>query len=114
MPTNHSASGTYKAEEFLPSEALDLTLEQVLALLIYKISRHPENVNITFVNTPRIKVLEFDVHPNDRCMVLGRDGFMIRALRTLSKAILGPSVKEFRYNIDITPDAVSENQITTE
>lgn len=100
----HSQSGTYQLLDLVPEAAQQLTLEQVLALLVSMIVSRPDDVEVVVVNSGRIKVVEFDVHPQDRGQLLGRSGYTIHALRTISKAILGPLTKRFSYRIDMTGD----------
>ena len=104
----HTTSGTYRAEKLIPEAAQELTLEQILTLLVSRIVSNPEDVEVNVVSTQKIKVIEFDVHPDDRGPILGRQGQTISALRTLSKAMLGARVKEFSYRIDLTHDDVAQ------
>jgi predicted RNA-binding protein YlqC (UPF0109 family) len=98
---NHSDSGSYTIDEMLPEEARNLTLEQVMTILAYHIAENPEDIEVAVVNTDRIKVIEFDMHPSDRGPVIGRNGYIIKALHTVAKAILGSSAKDFTYKIDV-------------
>jgi predicted RNA-binding protein YlqC (UPF0109 family) len=111
---NHSPSGTYPITEFLSQEVRELTIEQVIALLVYNICSLSDDVDVTIVDSPRIKVIEFDTNPTDRKFVLGRHGYIIDAIRTIAKAILGPRVKDFRYDVDLTPNSVSRKSNATE
>ena len=100
----HSETGTYSVAELIPEECLDLTLEQILALLAAKIVDHPDDVQIHVVNTSRIKVIEFQPRPEDQGPLLGRKGYTVHALRTISKAILGPLTKRYSYKVSIAHD----------
>ena len=100
----HSETGTYRVEELLPKECLDLTLEQILTLLAAKIGDHPDDVQVHGVDTPRVKMIEFQSRPEDQGPLLGRKGYTVHALRTISKAILGPLVKQYSYKVSITHD----------
>lgn len=100
----HSETGTYRIEELLPPEVLDLTLEQVLTLLVQHIVRKPETVKIHIANTARIKAIEFSIHPSDMAQLLGSKGYTVYAFRTIAKAILGPLVRRYRYTVSVTHD----------
>jgi len=110
MSEQHTVSGTYRAEKLVPEAAQELTLEQILTLLVSKIVSRPDEVEVNVVTTQKIKVIEFDVAPEDRGPILGRQGQTIQALRTLSKAILGARVKDFSYRIDLTHDDVANKR----
>lgn len=101
----HLENGQYTLEDLVPEDVCDLTLEQVMALLVYKIVEHPDELEAAVVSTDRIKVIEFDLHPNDRGPVIGRNGYTIKALHTIAKAILGEFSKNCSYRIDVRSDA---------
>lgn len=105
----HSDNGTYTIDDMIPEEARDLTLEQVMSILAYYIAENPEEIDVAVVNTDRIKVLEFDMHPSDRGPVIGRNGYIIKALHTVAKAILGASAKNFTYRIDVRGGSDNDN-----
>ena len=99
-------TGTYPFNEFLPESARNLTIEQVLALLAYKIVSRPEAARLVVTNASRTCVVEFDVDPQDCGPMLGRGGYIISAIRTLAKAMLGSRVKDVNYRVELTPDSV--------
>lgn len=105
----HTNDGTYRIDTLLTPEMRDMTLEQVMTLLVYKIVKHPEDVEVVFASMPRRRVLDFDMHPSDRGCIIGKSGYIIQALRTIAKAILGPDCKLYRYSIEVAPDAFSQN-----
>ena len=100
----HSENGTYQANDLIPDACKDMTLEQVLTLLVTHIVSAPEQVLVHVANTDRIKVVEFEVPSQDVAQLLGSKGYTVHALRTISKAILGPLVKQFSYKISVTYD----------
>lgn len=100
----HLENGNYTSDELVPEDARDLTLEQVIALLVYKIAEYPDEMEAAVVSTDRIKVIEFDLHPSDRGPVIGRNGYIIKALHTVVKAILGERSKNCSYRIDVRGD----------
>jgi len=108
MSNDHTVSGTYRAEKLIPEAVQDLTLEQILTLVVSRIVSRPDEVEVNVVSTQKIKVIEFDVAPEDRGPILGKNGYTIQALRTISKAILGARVKDFSYRIDLTHDDVAK------
>jgi predicted RNA-binding protein YlqC (UPF0109 family) len=97
----NSSSGTYRAEDLIPAECRDLTLEQVLTLLVVHIVGTPADVLVHVANTDRIKLIEFEVASRDMAQLLGSEGRTVHALRTISKAVLGPLVKKFSYKIGV-------------
>lgn len=100
----HSASQTYSVAELVPEEHHDLTMEQILALLVSRIVNYPEDVRVHVANEGRIKAVEFEIRTEDQGQLLGRDGYTIHALRTISKAILGALVKQYSYKVGVVPD----------
>ncbi|KKK55960.1 hypothetical protein LCGC14_3069310 [marine sediment metagenome] len=106
----HSKSQTYQAEDLIPDACKDMTLEQVLTLLVTRIVGSPEQLLIHVVNTDRIKVIEFEVPSEDVAQLLGRRGYTVHALRTISKAILGPLVKRFSYQVSIKSDGQDDRR----
>ena len=105
--SNHTPDGTYKVADLLTPEMRAMTLEQILLLLIYKIVQNPDTIEVVFASLPRRKILDVDIHPKDRRFVIGRSGYIIQALRTIAKAILGPDCKDYIYTIEVTPDSIS-------
>jgi len=101
----HNDTQTYQASDLVPDTCKDMTLEQVLTLLVTRIVSEPGQVLVHVVNTDRIKVIEFEVLSRDMAQLLGREGYTVHALRTISKAILGPLVKQFSYKVSVTPDS---------
>jgi predicted RNA-binding protein YlqC (UPF0109 family) len=101
IKVQHSESGTYNAADLIPEECKDLTLEQVLTLLVTHIVAHPEQVSVHIASIDRLKTIEFEILPDDMAQLLGSKGYTANAIRTISKAILGPLVKEFTYRLGV-------------
>ncbi len=47
---------------------------------------HPEKVHVTEIPQPNLTIYELEVAPDDMGKVIGRQGRMINAIRTLVKA----------------------------
>jgi len=82
----------------------NLTIEEILTLLVTHIVSDPDAVEVTFLDGDSLKVVEFDVSPQDRGPLLGKDGRTLSAMRTLTKAMLGARVRNVRYNIGMVND----------
>lgn len=106
--SDHSESGVYKAGNLIDQLDEDLTLEQILTLVVTKIVENPDDVEVNVVNTQTIKVVEFKVDPSDFPLVLGSDGRIIKALRTIAKAILGARSKQFSYHVSLAGDKYND------
>jgi predicted RNA-binding protein YlqC (UPF0109 family) len=62
-------------------------LDRALNHLVREIVDHPDEVSVTFVDTPRGELLEVRVHPEDLGRVIGRSGRTAKALRTVVNAL---------------------------
>lgn len=58
-------------------------LEEALEHLVKGIVEHPDDVNVRASRTRKGKVLEVRVHPDDLGKVIGRNGRIATALRTV-------------------------------
>lgn len=62
-------------------------LEEALEHLVKGIVEHPDDVNVRAGRTRKGKVLEVRVHPDDLGKVIGRNGRIATALRTVVGAL---------------------------
>lgn len=63
--------------------------KEMLVALVTKIVDYPDQVSVTEVEGERAAILELRVHESDVGKVIGREGRIINALRTLVKAAAG-------------------------
>lgn len=68
-------------------------LEAAVEHLVRGIVDNPDDVNVDLVTGRRGRTLEVRVHPDDLGKVIGRSGRTARALRTVTTALGGRSVR---------------------
>lgn len=102
----HTKTGNYRVAELVPPGTEDLTVEQLLTILVSRIVNCPDDMEVIVVNSGRVKVIEFDVPSDQRGPILGRSGHIIQAVRSISKALLGPRAKLYSYRVDLTGDGI--------
>lgn len=68
-------------------------LEEALEHLVKGIVEHPDEVRVRSRELRRGQVLEVRVHPDDIGKVIGRNGRIAKALRTVITAIGGRNVR---------------------
>ncbi|MCD6119720.1 KH domain-containing protein [bacterium] len=73
--------------------------KELLVALVTKIVDHPDEVVVTEVEGERAAILELRVHESDVGKVIGRDGRIINALRTLVKAAAGRENKRITIEL---------------
>ena len=61
-------------------------LKDIIDFLLKLIVDFPEKVQINEVNGEKITVLEISVDPNDTGKIIGKQGRVIKAMRTIVKA----------------------------
>ena len=61
-------------------------MPELLAQIIRNIVEHPDQVRVEPVNTERALVMQVSVAPEDVGKVIGREGRIINALRTLVRS----------------------------
>ncbi|HYE78287.1 MAG TPA: KH domain-containing protein [bacterium] len=77
-------------------------MEALLRAIVSELVEHPEEITISPKRSPRGTVLELRVHPNDTARIIGKQGRVINALRTIAKAA-GTKDQERIYLHLITP-----------
>ena len=70
-----------------------MLVDEALEHLVKGIVDNPEDVTITEKNSRRGATLEVRVNPQDIGKVIGRNGRTARALRTVTSALAGHSVR---------------------
>ena len=73
--------------------------KELLVALVTKIVDHPEEVTVTEVEGERAAILELRVNESDVGKVIGREGKIINALRTLVKAAAGRESKRITIEL---------------
>ncbi len=58
----------------------------MIEFLLKLIVDYPDKVQINEVNEERVTVLEISVHPNDVGKIIGKQGRVIKAIRTIVRA----------------------------
>ena len=61
-------------------------LNDIIEFLLKSIVDYPDKVQINRVNGERVTVLEISVHPSDIGKIIGKQGRVIKAIRTIVKA----------------------------
>ncbi len=73
--------------------------KEMLVALVTKIVDYPDQVSVTEVEGERAAILELRVHESDVGKVIGREGRIINALRTLVKAAAGRENKRITIEL---------------
>ena len=74
-------------------------MKEILADLVCAIVDHPDEVTVVSEETEHAITLTLSVHPDDMGMVIGRQGRIAKAIRTLIKAASAGLDK--KVNVDI-------------
>lgn len=61
-------------------------MEALLRAIITELVEFPEDVAIQTRRSPRGTIIELQVHANDTARIIGKQGRVINALRTIAKA----------------------------
>lgn len=61
-------------------------MKDMIEFLLKLIVDYPDKVQINEVNEERVTVLEISVHPNDVGKIIGKQGRVIKAIRTIVRA----------------------------
>jgi predicted RNA-binding protein YlqC (UPF0109 family) len=64
-------------------------MEALVRHLVEPIVKHPESISVQTVEGEDVVTLELSVHPDDRAILLGDDGNVLRAIRTVVSAAAG-------------------------
>ena len=96
--------------ELLDPDLLELDLETIVLLLAAKIIEHRDGAKVALARGPGVTMIEFLLEKPDRGRLLGKEGNVIRAIKTIVSAILGPRVQEHRFRVDLVPDRISSRR----
>jgi hypothetical protein len=58
-------------------------MKDLIEYIVKALVEHPEDVRVREVRTERAIIIEVSVHPDEKGKVIGRDGKIARAIRTL-------------------------------
>jgi predicted RNA-binding protein YlqC (UPF0109 family) len=81
-------------------------MPELLAQIIRNIVEHPDQVRVEPVNTERALVMQVSVAPEDVGKVIGREGRIINALRTLVRSAPMRRGSRQRVTVEINAPAV--------
>ena len=68
-------------------------MEELVRLIAVSLVDHPENVQVKTVDNPDSVILELSVGPDDMGKVIGKQGRIAKAIRTVVKAASARSEK---------------------
>ena len=68
-------------------------MEELVRLIAVSLVDHPENVQVRTVDNPDSVILELSVGPDDMGKVIGKQGRIAKAIRTVVKAASARSEK---------------------
>ena len=94
-------NGKYPITEILTDEMRDMSIEQIIALLVYKIAETSDDIIVHVLKSTSLRVLEFEVDGEDFPLVLGKSGWIIDSIRKLTSPLLGCAASSTRYNIEL-------------
>ena len=72
-------------------------LEELLEAIAKTIVHHPEGVQVHAVQGRAVTILELRVHPEDVGRVIGHNGRIAEALRTISVQLAGSCTSALRW-----------------
>ena len=77
-------------------------MKELLEVIAKRLVEHPEQVVVTETNNERALVLELKVAPEDMGKVIGKQGRIAKAIRTVMRAASGKDGK--KIIVDIVED----------
>ena len=77
-------------------------MKELLEVIAKRLVEHPEQVVVTETNNERALVLELKVAPEDMGKVIGKQGRIAKAIRTVMRAASGKDGK--KVIVDIVED----------
>ena len=96
--------------DLIDPELLDLDLDTIVLLLAAHIIEHRDEARVALARGHGATMIEFLLEKSDRPKLLGREGNVIKALKTIVNAILGPRVQSHRFRVDLVPDRISQRR----
>ena len=77
-------------------------MKELLEAIVKPLVQYPDEVNVTVVERDDAEVLELRVNPSDMGKVIGRQGRIAKAIRTVMRAASGRDGK--KVIVDIVED----------
>ena len=81
-------------------------MEELVRYIASTMVDHPEQVQVKTVDNPESTIIELSVGPDDMGKVIGKQGKIAKALRTLVRCASAKESK--RYNVEIKEKAKAE------
>jgi predicted RNA-binding protein YlqC (UPF0109 family) len=76
-------------------------MEELITFIAQNLVDHPEDVKTVVKGTESDVTIELSVHPDDMGKIIGKQGRMAKALRTIVKAAAVKEGKQIHYNVEI-------------
>ncbi|QWT55649.1 KH domain-containing protein [Christensenella sp. MSJ-20] len=76
-------------------------MEELITFIAQNLVDHPEDVKTVVKGTENDVTIELSVHPDDMGKIIGKQGRMAKALRTIVKAAAVKEGKQIHYNVEI-------------
>ena len=77
-------------------------MKELLEAIVKPLVQYPDEVNVTLINREDSQLLELRVNPSDMGKVIGRQGRIAKAIRTVMRAASGRDGK--KVIVDIVED----------
>ena len=77
-------------------------MKELLEAIVKPLVQYPDEVNVTLIDREDSQLLELRVNPSDMCKVIGRQGRIAKAIRTVMRAASGRDGK--KVIVDIVED----------
>lgn len=74
-------------------------MKELLEAIVKPLVQFPDEVNVTFIEREESDLLELRVNPSDMGKVIGRQGRIAKAIRTVVKAVASKEDKKVRVDI---------------
>ncbi len=97
-------NGLTPLKDIVTDEMMALDLETLVVLLAARIISDPDGASVSRVQWPDNTLVEFALQQKDRGRLLGRNGNVIQAIRTVIRAIQGPDANTHTFRLDLVPD----------
>ncbi|MBE5780444.1 MAG: KH domain-containing protein [Clostridiales bacterium] len=76
-------------------------MEELITFIAQNLVDHPEDVKTVVKGTESDITIELTVHPDDMGKIIGKQGRMAKAIRTIVKAAAVKEGKQIHYNVEI-------------
>lgn len=100
-------TGIYNIKDIV-GDMTDIDVETTLALIVAQVVDDLDSAQISITRAHSTTIIELIVAPADRGKLIGRDGHVASALRTVVRAIQGPLSAERSYQISLLDDPIGK------